>query len=255
MIDKKIEKKIKIMIDEEVVNDLVYFDNLKIVQNKEYFNFSLDSVLLPNFCCLNKSTKKIIDLCTGNAPIPLILSTMTNANIIGVEIQKNIYDLAIKSVKINKLEEKINIINEDVRKIDNYFDTDTFDLITCNPPYFKVGDHNINPNDKKAIARHEVLATLDDIVKEASILLNSKGYFAMVHRPLRLIEIIDTFRKYKIEPKRLQFVYPKFGSECNHILIEGIKDGAPGLKVLEPIFVYGDDGKWTKEILKIYNYE
>ena len=116
--------------------------------------------------------------------------------------------------------------------------------------------NNINPNDAKAIARHEVLATLDDIVKEASILLNSKGRFAMVHRPDRILEIFDTFRKYKIEPKRLMLVYPKKNSECNHILIEGIKDGAKGgLKILNPLFVYGDDGKWTKEILEIYNYE
>ena len=253
MIDKKIEKKIKIMIDEEVVNDLVYFDNLKIVQNKEYFNFSLDSVLLPNFCCLNKSTKKIIDLCTGNAPIPLILSTMTNANIIGVEIQKNIYDLAIKSVKINKLEEKINIINEDVRKIDNYFDTDTFDLITCNPPYFKLNEKSIlNDNSVKSIARHEININLDDIMKISKKLLKNNGSICIVHRTDRLIEIIDKMKKNNIEPKRIRFIYPKVGKESNLVLIDGHKNGKIGLKLLPPLYVHNEDGSYTEEVLKMF---
>lgn len=238
-----------------VCNELLGRPLLKIYQDTDAFNFSIDSMLLASFATITKKVNNICDLCTGNAPIPLYLTLRSKANIKCVEVQKNSYDLAIKSILENKLENQIEVINDNLIGISNTIGKSKFDLVTCNPPYFKVGDHNINPNDKKAIARHEVLATLDDIVKEASILLNSKGYFAMVHRPLRLIEIIDTFRKYKIEPKRLQFVYPKFGSECNHILIEGIKDGAPGLKVLDPIFVYGDDGKWTKEILKIYNYE
>lgn len=238
-----------------VCNELLGRPLLKIYQDTDAFNFSIDSMLLASFATITKKVNNICDLCTGNAPIPLYLTLRSKANIKCVEVQKNSYDLAIKSILENKLENQIEVINDNLIGISNTIGKSKFDLVTCNPPYFKVGDHNINPNDKKAIARHEVLATLDDIVKEASILLNSKGYFAMVHRPLRLIEIIDTFRKYKIEPKRLQFIYPKFGSECNHILIEGIKDGAPGLKVLDPIFVYGDDGKWTKEILKIYNYE
>jgi tRNA1(Val) A37 N6-methylase TrmN6 len=131
-----------------------------------------------------------------------------------------------------------------------------FDLVTVNPPFFKIGNHNINPLDSKAIARHELLATLDDIIKEASLLLKQKGRLAMVHRPDRLIEILETFKKYKIEPKRLQFIYPKVGKECNHILIEGIKDGEGGnLRILPPLYVYKDDKNWTDEVLKIYNYE
>ena len=145
--------------------------------------------------------------------------------------------------------------------LDNLIDVHTklpnkFDLVTCNPPFFKMGDHHINPNDRKAIARHEILATLDDIVKEASKLLNSKGRFAMVHRPDRLVEILEVFKKYKIEPKRLQFIYPKMNKECNHILIEGIKDGSKdGLRVLPPLYVYNNDDKWTDQILEIYNFE
>ncbi|MDE7105913.1 MAG: SAM-dependent methyltransferase, partial [Anaeroplasmataceae bacterium] len=123
-------------------------------------------------------------------------------------------------------------------------------------PFYKIGDHQVNPNDKKAIARHEIFATLDDIVKEAASLLNSKGRFAMVHRPDRLLEILEVFKKYHIEPKRLRFVYPKLGSPCNHLLIEGIKDGSSGgLIVLPPLIVYNENNQWTKEVLRIYNYE
>ncbi len=238
-----------------ICNELLGRPLLKIYQDPDSFNFSLDSMLLANFSTITKRVKNICDLCSGNAPIPLYLTLRTNAKIKGVEVLKSSYDLAIMSINENNLENQIEIINDNLIDINKKIGKSCYDLVTCNPPYFKIGDNNINPNDKKAIARHEVLANLDDIVKEASILLNSKGTFAMVHRPLRLIEIFDTFRKYKIEPKRLQFVYPKRNSECNHILIEGVKDGAPGLKILEPLYVYEEDGKWSKEILKIYNYE
>jgi len=238
-----------------VCNELLGRPLLKIYQDTDAFNFSIDSMLLASFATITKRVNKICDLCTGNAPIPLYLSLRTKAQIKGVEVQKESFDLANKSIIENKLDNQIEVINDNLINIHEKLGKNVFDLVTCNPPFFKIGDHNINPNDKKAIARHEILANLDDIVKEASILLNSKGTFSMVHRPTRLIEIIDTFRKYKIEPKRLQFIYPKENAECNHILIEGVKDGAPGLKVLNPIYVYQNDGKWTKEILKIYNFE
>lgn len=238
-----------------VCNELLGRPLLKIYQDTDAFNFSIDSMLLASFATITKKVNSICDLCTGNAPIPLYLTLRTKAKIIGVEVQKESYDLAIKSINENKLENQIEVLNDNLIDINKKIGKSKYDLVTCNPPYFKMGDHNINPGDRKAIARHEILATLDDIVKEASILLNSKGIFAMVHRPKRLVEILDTLRKYKIEPKRLQFVYPKEGSECNHILIEGVKDGAPGLKVLDPLFIYGEDGKWTNRILKIYNYE
>jgi len=238
-----------------VCNELLGRPLLKIYQDTDAFNFSIDSMLLASFATITKKVNSICDLCTGNAPIPLYLTLRTKAKIIGVEVQKESYDLAIKSINENKLENQIEVLNDNLIDINKKIGKSKYDLVTCNPPYFKMGDHNINPGDRKAIARHEILATLDDIVKEASTLLNSKGIFAMVHRPKRLVEILDTLRKYKIEPKRLQFVYPKEGSECNHILIEGVKDGAPGLKVLDPLFIYGEDGKWTNRILKIYNYE
>ena len=237
-----------------VCNELLGRELLKIYQDTDYFNFSIDSMLLASFATIGYKTKRICDLCSGNAPIPLYLSLRSNAEIIGVEIQKHSYDLAIKSIEENKLESRIHMINKNL--IDINLEIGKFDLVTVNPPFFKIGNHNINPQDSKAIARHEVLATLDDIVKESSLLLNSKGRLAMVHRPDRLIEILETFRKYKIEPKRLRFVYPKIGKECNHILIEGIKDGEKGnLRILPPLYVYKDDKNWTEEVLKIYNYE
>lgn len=240
-------------MEEKVINDLVYYDNLKIVQNKNYFNFSLDSVLLPNFVFLGQNTKMILDLCTGNAPVPLILSTKTDAKIYGVEIQKDIYDMAVESVKINNLENRIELINDDAKNIINRFETDTFDVITCNPPYFKCSDTSLkNANDIKSIARHEIMIELEDVIKIAKKLLKNGGSLCMVHRTDRLIEIIETMRKHNIEPKRLQFIYPKKDIESNLILIDGKKNGNVGLKVLAPLYVHNDDGNYTDEVLKIF---
>jgi len=237
-------------------NELLGREKYQICQDPDVFNFSLDSMLLAYFATINKNVKLICDLCTGNAPIPMYLTLRTNAKIVGVEIQEYISNLANMSIEKNHLENQIEIINDNLINVNEKIGKHKYDLVLCNPPFFKIGSHNVNPNDAKAIARHEILATLDDIVKEASLLLNSKGRFAMVHRPDRLMEIIDVFRKYKIEPKRVQFVYPKLNSECNHILIEGIKDGSEGsLRILPPLYVYKEDGKWTEEVLKIYNYE
>ncbi len=237
-----------------VCNELLGRELIKIYQDTDYFNFSLDSMLLASFASIGYKTKRICDLCSGNAPIPLYLTLRCDAKIVGVEVQKHSYDLAVKSILENNLNDRIEMINDNLIGINQKIGS--FDLVTVNPPYFKLGNHNINPLDSKAIARHEILATLDDIVKEASLLLKQKGRLAMVHRPDRLVEILETFKKYKIEPKRLQFIYPKRDKECNQILIEGVKDGQMGnLRILPPLYVYNDDNKWTKEVLKIYNYE
>jgi tRNA1(Val) A37 N6-methylase TrmN6 len=238
----------------EVINYLLNYKSLKIVQNEEWFNFSLDSVLLPNFISLNKRTKRILDLGTGNAPIPLILSTKTKADIYGVEIQKEVYDLAIKSVKLNNLEDRIIILNKDIKEIANNFETDYFDIITCNPPYFKVNKKsNFNTNDHKTIARHEVLVNLDDIIKVSRKLLKNNGTLGIVHRVDRIMEIFDTMRKYNIEPKKIRFVYPKIDSECNIVLIEGSKNGKEGLKVISPLYVHNEDGSYTKEVQSMFS--
>lgn len=237
----------------EVLNDLVGFKNLKIYQNTDWFSFSLDSVLLANFVTLNKNVKTIMDFGCGNAPIPLILSTKTNADIIGIELQKDSYDLAVKSVKYNKLEGQIKIINEDIKKLINIFSTDSVDIITCNPPYFKYSDtSNLNDDEHKIIARHEKMITLEEIIDVSHILLKNGGILSMVHRTDRIIEIITLMNKYGLEIKKMQFVYPKHGSLSNMVLIEAKKNGNVGLKLLSPLYAHNDDGSYTEEVLKMF---
>ena len=193
--------------EEKIINDLVYFDNLKIVQNKNYFNFSLDSILLPNFAPVTENTKFILDLCTGNAPVPLVLTTKTNAKIIGVELQKEVFELAKESVELNDLSEQIELINDNINNIVTKYETDTFDLITCNPPYFKHSEQSItNDNEIKSIARHEIHMVLEDVFKISKKLLKNGGSICMVHRTDRLMEIIEKMKNNNIEPKRIQFI-------------------------------------------------
>ncbi len=237
----------------EVVNYLLGYKNLKIVQNTDMFNFSLDSVLLPNFVTLNKNTAKILDIGCGNAPIPLILSTKTSAKIIGVEIQKDVYELALKTVKMNDLEKQIEIINDDINNIYTYFETESFDTVVCNPPYFKVATTpNLNTIEYKTIARHEIKLNLEQIINVAKKVLKNNGNIAMVHRPERLSDIITIMRKNNIEPKRIRFVYPKETKEANILLIEGVKNGRPGLKILPPLYSHCENGEYSKQIKKYF---
>lgn len=239
--------------EEKIINDLVYFDNLKIVQNKNYFNFSLDSILLPNFAPITENTKNILDLCTGNAPVPLVLTTKTNAKIIGVELQKEVFELAKESVEINNLSTQITLINDNINNIVTKYETDTFDLITCNPPYFKHSEQSItNDNEIKSIARHEIHMELEDVFKISKKLLKNGGSICMVHRTDRLMEIIEKMKKNNIEPKRIQFIYPKMNSESNLVLVDGRKNGKVGLKVLAPLYVHNEDGSYTDEVLKLF---
>lgn len=237
----------------EVINRLLNYRDLKIVQNTDWFAFSLDSVLLANFVTINKNTKNIIDLCTGNAPIPIILSTKTDADITCVELQKEIYDLAKKSIDINKLQDRIKLINMNVRDLTCKYETDSFDVITCNPPYFKVKESsNLNDNMIKTIARHEIYLELDDIFSIAKKLLKNNGIISIVHRPDRLVEIIESMKKNNIEPKKIRFVYPKKNTECNIILIEGTKNGKPGLKIMQPLYVHDEKGNYLPEIKEYF---
>ena len=233
----------------EIENKLLNYKDLKIIQNTDWFAFSLDSVLLANFVTINKSAKNIIDLCTGNAPIPLILSTKTDAKITGVELQKEVYDLAKKSIKINKLDNRIELLNTNIKDLTNKYETDTFDIITCNPPYFKVKESsNLNKNDIKTVARHEVEMNLKDLFSISKKLLKNNGIISIVHRPERLVEIIELMKENNIEPKKIRFVYPKINSECNTILIEGSKNGRAGLKILPPLYVHDEYGNYLEEI-------
>ena len=235
----------------KVKNYLLGYKNLKIIQDTEMFNFSLDTVLLPNFITINENVKEILDIGTGNGPIPLILSQKTKAHITGVEIQKEVSEMAKESIKLNNLEKQITIINEDINK--NTFDTETFDIITCNPPYFEIKEKSkLNKNDYKTIARHEISLNLDSLLSISKKLLKNGGILGIVHRPERLIDILEKMRQYNIEPKKIRFVYPKKNRQANILLVEGKKNGRKGLKILSPLYSHNEDGSYTNQINKYF---
>ena len=237
----------------KVINDLLGYDNIKIVQDSDMFSFSLDSVLLPNFVTLNQNITKILDIGCGNAPIPLILSTKTNALITGVEIQAEVFEMAKESVELNKKTTQIAIINEDIKDFYKKVETDTFDVITCNPPFFKYNrSSNINKSKYKTIARHEVKLNLSDIFSISKKLLKNNGVIAIVHRPDRLVEIIQEMKKNSIEPKKIRFVYPREDMQSNILLIEGSKNGKPGLKILPPLYTHLENGEYSDEVKKFF---
>ena len=237
----------------KVINYLLGYKDLKIVQDSEMFNFSLDSVLLPNFVTINKKIDRILDIGCGNAPIPLILSTKTNAKITGIEIQEDVFKLALESIILNQKQDQINIINNDINEYYKEIETDSFDVITCNPPFFKyLESSNINKNDYKTIARHEVKLNLSQLFNISKKLLKNNGVIAIVHRPERFVEIVEEMKKNNIEPKRVQFVYPKKNMEANIMLIEGSKNGNSGLKILPPIYTHLDNGEYSDEVKKYF---
>lgn len=221
----------------KTIDDLLNY-NLKICQDTEFFKYSLESILLPNFVQVNLRHQAILDLCTGNAPIPLILSTKTKAKIYGVELQPEIVSLATESVKLNQKDEQIIIINENVKKLKQVFKGDTFDIITVNPPYFKVlPNSTLNQNKTKTIARHEVDLTLSELFNIASYLLKNNGYFYLVHRSERLIEIIDELKKHHLIPKKIQFIYKNQESSSKLFMLAATKNGQEGLKIINPLFI------------------
>ena len=237
----------------EVINYLLGYRDLKIVQNTDMFSFSLDSVLLANFVSLNSGISNVLDIGCGNAPIPLILSCRTDAFITGVEIQKDVFDMAKKGVSINNLSDRINIVNADINDFSRDIESDQFDVITCNPPFFKVSDGSkFNDSSYKVIARHEVCLNLEQLFSISRKLLKNGGVISIVHRPDRLVDIITTMRSNNIEPKRIRFVYPKVGRECNMILVEGAKNGKPGLKILSPLVTHNEDGSYSSEVLSFF---
>ena len=237
----------------KVKNRLLNFDKV-IYQDDDWFKFSIDSVLLANFVTINLKCRKIMDLCCGNAPIPMLLSCRTKAFIDGIELQKCVYDLGVLSIKENNLDSQINLINDDVRNIKNFFSSDSYDTVVCNPPYFKTEDGGyFNNNSVKSIARHEVMVTLDDIVKNSSYLLKTGGNFAMVHRSERFFEILDCLKKYRLEPKKIQFIYPKSNYNSDLFLIEATKNGKIGLKVFPPIVIHNDDDSYTEYVKSLFD--
>lgn len=232
--------------------DFLLADNLKIIQSPSVFAFSIDAILLAKFVYVPIQKGNLIDLCTGNAVIPLLLSQRTKGFITGVEIQERIYHLAQRSIQYNGLEGRLHVVHGDINDMPQELGYGTFDVVTCNPPYFPTPKADeINRNEYLAIARHEIYCTVEDVVRVSSQLVRQGGKVALVHRPDRLLDIILLMRQYRLEPKRLQFVYPKLGKEANTILIEAIKDGNPGLKVLPPLIVYNEQNDYTKELRTI----
>ena len=236
------------LLDDERL-DYLLAEDLRIIQSPSVFSFSLDAVLLARFAYVPLKRGAIVDLCTGNGAIPLFLSARTEMPIIGVELQERLANMAKRSIDYNGLSHRIDIIQGDVKEIPAQLGIEKFDVVTCNPPYFpahEMSDKNIS--EHMAIARHELHLTLDESIAAASKLLNQGGKAAFVHRAGRLIDIITAMRANRLEPKRVRLVYPKAGKEANTLLIEGIKDGKPDLKILPPLIVYGDDGEYTEEV-------
>ncbi len=235
------------------------FDDLErngyqIIQNVEKFCFGMDAVLLSGFAVVKKG-ERVLDLGTGTGIIPILLEAKTDGgHFIGLEIQEESADMARRSVSWNGLEEKIDIVTGDIRDASNRFEASSFDVITANPPYMPAGRGLENADDAKAIARHEILCTLDDVLSQSSRLLRPGGRFYMVHRPARLVEIFCLMRKYGIEPKRMKMVHPYIDKEPNMALLEGLRGGGPGLRVEKPLVVFRSPGEYTEEITEIYGY-
>ena len=236
------------LYDDERFDFLLAKGSMKIIQSPSVFSFSLDAVLLAHFAYVPINRGTILDLCTGNGVIPLLLSTRSNVQITGVEIQNKLVNMAKRSIEYNDLSDQISIIHGDLKEMQPILGHSSFDAITCNPPYFQTTDKSEqNKNEYFTIARHEITCTLEDVVKACKLHVRPGGKVAMVHRPGRLVDLITLFRKYKLEPKRIQFIYSKEGREANMVLIEGVRDGKADLKVLPPIYIFNEDNTYTKE--------
>ncbi|MCR5323025.1 MAG: tRNA1(Val) (adenine(37)-N6)-methyltransferase [Lachnospiraceae bacterium] len=239
--------------DGERLDDLER-NGLKLIQNPSLFCFGMDAVLLSGFASV-KEGETAVDLGCGNGIIPVLLSAKTaGRHFTGLEIQHDNVDMAQRSVCLNHLEEKIDIVEGDIREASKLFGKSVFDVVTSNPPYM-LGGHGLkNPDSAKAIARHEVLCTLEDLVRETSLLLKPGGRFYLVHRPFRLAEIISVLKDHRLEPKHMRMVHPFIYKEPNMVLIEAVRGGKPRLTVDPPLIVYKEAGKYTDEILNIYSF-
>ena len=244
----------KVVLKENERIDDLERNGYHIIQDTKRFCFGMDAVLLSGFARV-KAGAHVLDLGTGTGIIPILLEAKTKAeHLIGLEIQEDSADMARRSVLLNGLEDKIDIVTGDIKEAESLFDAASFDVITCNPPYM-IGKHGItNEGDAKAIARHEILCTLEDVVSQAAKLLKPGGNFFMVHRPFRLAEIMTVLQAYKLEPKRMQLVYPFVDKEPNMVLIEANRGGKPRLTVEKPLIVYKEPGVYMPEIYEIYGY-
>ena len=253
--------------ENERIDELQY-KNLKIIQNEDGFCFGIDSVLLSDFAKDIKNNSAGVDLGTGTGIISILLSAKTKLEkIIGVEIQEDVAEMANRSVILNNIQDKIEILNLDIKDIiqnksnnkeninkliENKLQREKFDFVVTNPPYKKLDTGKVNANENKYISRHELTANLEDFLNVSKYLLKDKGAFYMVHRPDRLVDIIELMRKYKIEPKKIKFVYSSIEKEPSLILIKGIKNANPFLKIDRPLIIYNENGEYTEEIYEIY---
>ncbi len=237
----------------ERVDDLQR-NHLRIIQNGEKFCFGMDAVLLSGFAKV-KQGERVLDMGTGTGIIPILLSAKTEAeHITALEIQEESADMARRSVAMNELQKKIDIITGDIKEASALLGRAVFDVVTCNPPYMNDQHGLKNPELPKAIARHEVLCSLEDVVREASAVLKPNGRFYMVHRPFRLAEIFTVMQKYKLEPKAMRLVHPYIDKEPNMVLIECLKGGKSMIKIAPPLIVYKEPGVYTQEIYDVYGY-
>lgn len=238
---------------DERIDQLMQY-NLEIIQSPSVFSFSLDAVLLGDFAKVPKHERaKIVDLCSGNGAVALMLSQKTRSKITAIEIQDRLVDMAERSIQLNDLENQVEMIHGDVNEATKHIKKDSVDVLTCNPPYFTVSEASRkNPNEHLAIARHELHLTLKELMTVSAGLLKTKGKAYIVHRPDRFLEIMDEMRAVDLAPKRIRFVYPKADKEANMLLIEGIKRGKEnGLKILPPLYVYNEKGEYYPEVRRM----
>lgn len=242
-----------LLLSGERIDDLER-NGYRIIQNKEKFCFGMDAVLLSAFAKVSEN-ETVLDLGCGTGIIPILLEAKTlGAHFTGLEVQEQSADMARRSVILNRLQSKIEIVTGDIKEVDRIFKKASFDVVTSNPPYMN-DNHGIkNPDLPKAIARHEIMCTLDDVVKSAMVMLRPGGRFYMVHRPHRLTEIIVKLKEYRLEPKRIKFVHPFADKEANMVLIESVRGGKSMIKVESPLIVYEADGRYTDEIHEIYGF-
>jgi tRNA1Val (adenine37-N6)-methyltransferase len=243
-----------ILREEERIDDLG-IRNYKIIQDSNGFCFGMDAVLLANYVKAKRGAK-VVDLGTGTGIIPLIINGKNDVEkIYGIEIQAEVSEMAKRSVELNGLSEKIEIVNMDLKEAPEKLGVNIYDVVTSNPPYMAVGEGLINESDKKKISRHEIKCNIDDICRVASRLLKHHGKFFLVHRPSRLVDILISLRAHKLEPKKMRFIHPKVSEKPNLVLIEAVKSSNPELLMEKPLYVYEDDGRYTEEIHEIYGLE
>lgn len=242
-----------VLKDKERIDDLQR-NGYRIIQHPERFCFGMDAVLLSGFAAARQGDL-VLDLCTGTGIIPILMEAKTEAaHLTGLEIQEESADMARRSVLLNGLEEKIDIVTGDIREAGNYFSSASFDVVTCNPPYM-IGRHGLtNPEAPKAIARHEILCTLEDVVSQTARLLRPGGHFYLVHRPFRMAEIITALVQHRLEPKRMRLVYPYVDKEPNMVLIESVRGGKSRMTVEKPLIIFREKGVYTEEIRERFGF-